>query len=67
LSSKETPIISNPLAWNSLYNATTLGFSIRQGLHHEAQKSSSVTFPKDSLSETAFPFGAEAEKSGAFF
>ncbi len=35
--------------------ATTLGFSFRQGPHHEAQKSTIVTFPKLSLREMVFP------------
>lgn len=43
--------------------ATTFGFSLRQGPHHEAQKSTIVTFPKLSLRETVFPCGLGAEKS----
>src|SRR6187402_3624695 len=43
--------------------ATTFGFSFRQGPHHEAQKSTIVTFPKLSLRETVFPCGLGAEKS----
>lgn len=65
-SSKETPIITNPLECNSLYNATTFGFSIRHGLHQDAQKSISVTFPNDFFKEIVFPSGDSAEKSGAF-
>src|SRR6188768_3595967 len=43
--------------------ATTFGFSFRQGPHHEAQKSTIVTFPKLSFRETVFPSGLGAEKS----
>lgn len=61
--SKETPIIFSPFECNSLYIATTFGFSLRHGPHHEAQKSTIVTLPKLSLSETTFPSGFGAEKS----
>ena len=63
--SKDTPIMFKPLACNSLYSATTLGFSFLQGAHHEAQKSMSVTFPKDCFKEITFPSGFLALKSGA--
>jgi hypothetical protein len=43
--------------------ATTFGFSFRQGPHHDAQKSTIVTFPKLSLREITFPSGLGAEKS----
>src|SRR6187431_3198092 len=43
--------------------ATTFGFSCLQGPHHDAQKSTIVTFPKLSLRETVFPCGLGAEKS----
>ncbi|MDW8851827.1 hypothetical protein SD960_17125 [Flavobacterium sp. MMLR14_040] len=43
--------------------ATTFGFSFLHGPHHEAQKSTIVTFPKLSLSEITFPSGFGAEKS----
>jgi hypothetical protein len=43
--------------------ATTFGFSTLQGPHHEAQKSTIVTFPKLSLSEITLPSGLGAEKS----
>src|SRR5699024_5962308 len=61
--SNETPIMFKPFECNSLYIATTFGFSFRQGPHHEAQKSTIVTFPKLSLSETCLPSGLGAEKS----
>lgn len=54
-----------PLLCNSLYKATTLGFSCLHGPHQEAQKSIIVTFPKDSFKETVFPSGVFAEKSAA--
>jgi hypothetical protein len=36
-------------------------FSLRQGAHHDAQKSTIVTFPKLSLRETTFPSGLEQQ------
>lgn len=39
-----------------------LGFSFRQGLHQEAQKSTIVILPKLSFNETTFPAGLGAEK-----
>ena len=56
-----------PLLCNSLYNATTFGFSALHGPHHDAQKSIIVTFPKDSFKETVFPSGVFAEKLAALF
>ncbi len=38
------------------------GFSARQSPHHEAQKSTIVTFPKLSLRLTTLPSGFGAEK-----
>ena len=55
----------NPLACNSLYNATTFGFSALHGPHQEAQKSIIVTFPRDSFKEIILPSGDFAEKSAA--
>lgn len=65
-SSKETPIMFKPLLCNSLYNATTFGFSALQGPHQDAQKSTIVTFPRLSFKETVFPSGVFAENSAAF-
>ena len=56
-------MIFKPFECNSLYNATTLGFSCLHGPHQEAQKSTIVTFPKLSFRETIFPSGLGAEKS----
>jgi hypothetical protein len=39
------------------------GFSLRQGPHHEAQKSTIVILPKLSFKEITFPSGLGAEKS----
>lgn len=64
-SSKDTPIMFKPLLCNSLYKATTFGFSALQGPHHDAQKSIIVTFPKLSFKETVLPSGVFAEKSAA--
>nr|WP_230470652.1 hypothetical protein [Flavobacterium cheongpyeongense] len=61
--SNETPMIFNPFECSSLYMATTLGFSFLHGPHHEAQKSTIVTFPKLSLSDILLPSGLGAEKS----
>jgi hypothetical protein len=54
-----------PLLCNSLYNATTFGFSALHGPHQDAQKSIIVTFPIDSFKEMVFPSGVFAEKSAA--
>ena len=43
--------------------ATKFGFSALHGGHHDAQKSTIVTFPKLSLREIIFPSGLGAEKS----
>jgi hypothetical protein len=43
--------------------ATTFGFSALHGPHHEAQKSTMVTFPKLCFREISFPWGFGAEKS----
>ena len=58
-------MIFKPLAWNSLYNATTFGFSFLQGPHQDAQKSIIVSFPKALLSEVFSPTVLGAEKLGA--
>src|SRR5690606_29173283 len=63
--SRETPIMLSPLACSSLYIATTLGFSTLHGLHHDAQKSITVTLPIDSFSDIALPSGLGAENAGA--
>ena len=65
LSSRETLIIFNPFLWNSLYKATTFGFSSLHGWHHDAQKSIKVTLPRLSFNETIFPDGLGALKLGA--
>ena len=59
-------MIFKPLLCNSLYKATTFGFSCLHGPHHDAQKSTIVTFPKLSFKETVFPSGVFAEKFEAF-
>jgi hypothetical protein len=46
--SNETPTMLSPLS-ASLYNCNNIWFSLRQGAHHDAQKSTIVTFPKLSL------------------
>src|SRR6187402_2335239 len=46
-----------------LYTATTFGFSIRHGPHHDAQKSSSTYLPRKSESFTTFPSTSGSEKS----
>lgn len=65
--SKETPMIFNPFACNSLYKATIFGFSLRHGGHQDAQKSTMVTFPKLCFKLITFPCGLGAEKSALHF
>ena len=43
------------------------GFSLRQGPHHDAQKSTMVILPRLSFNETFFPAGLGAEKSALHF
>jgi hypothetical protein len=57
----------NPFDCYSLYSATTFVFSALQGPHHEAEKSTIVTFPKLSFKETILPSGFGAEKSDLHF
>src|SRR5258705_13774764 len=52
---------------NLLYAATTLGFSMRQGLHQLAQKSTNTYFPRKELSFISFPFTSGMAISGASF
>src|SRR5690606_33666237 len=65
LRSKETPTTFSPFSWYSLYSFTKFGFSTLQGLHHAAQKSRIVTFPKEDFKDMISPSGVGAEKSGA--
>jgi|SRR5579875_2184526 len=64
-SSKETPIISNPLERNCCSNCTNHGISIAQGPHQVAQKFNSTTLPRKSESETRLPLASVKVKSGA--
>ena len=43
--SSDTPRISKPASWYSLYISTTSGLALRHGPHQLAQKSISSTFP----------------------
>jgi hypothetical protein len=54
--SNETPTMLSPLS-ASLYRLQQHLVFFRQGAHHDAQKSTIVTFPKLSLRETTFPSG----------
>src|ERR1700730_6584030 len=65
--SNETPRIVKFLFLNLLNAITTFGFSILQGLHQLAQKSTSKYFP---LNEDIFltcPFVSGKARSGAIF
>ena len=59
-------IISKPLSWYLSYRLTRFGFSIRQGLHHDAQKSIIVTFPLILFRSNKIPFELGPEKAGTF-
>src|SRR5690606_470480 len=63
--SNETPNTSNPLSLYLWYILTTLGFSMRQGLHHAAQKSINTYFPRKEDSATVSPSGVGKAMSGA--
>ena len=63
--SNEKLKISNPFSLYSLYNLTTLGFSARQGLHQDAQKSSKTVFPFKSDNFIISPLGFGKAMSGA--
>ena len=51
-SSKDTPNTSRPLSRYLLYNRITLGFSARQGPHHDAQKSTNFALALIPCNET---------------
>src|SRR4051812_35090618 len=63
--SRETPRIVKFLSLNLLKALTTFGFSLRQGPHQLAQKSTSTYFPRSELSDICFPVGSGIEISGA--
>src|SRR5690606_7683095 len=65
--SSETPRIVKFLSLNLLYAATRWGFSIRQGRHQLAQKSTSTYFPFKELSAKGLPLISGNTKSGACF
>ena len=65
-SSSDTLITARPLSLKSSYSFTILGFSIRQGPHHEAQKSMIFNFPFTLYSDTCPPSGVGKVKSGAW-
>src|SRR5688572_13335851 len=66
-SSMETLMISRPLLRHLSYNASRLGFSARQGLHQEAQKSIITTLLLREESAMFFPSGVGRSKSGGLF
>src|SRR2546425_7895290 len=49
--SSDTPAISKSLRSNSRYSSAMCGNSSRQGSHHDAQKFTSVTLPRNARSE----------------
>ena len=54
-----------PRPGSSSYAATNCGISLRQGLHHVAQKFSTTGCPRKSLSRVSPPATASSRKSGA--
>src|SRR5690348_13844180 len=56
----------NPFFANSLYAFTTFGFSLLQGPHQLAQKSTSTYLPCNEDSANVFPLGVCCKISGAF-
>src|SRR5829696_2741015 len=65
LRSSDTPSIVKFLFLNFSWAATTLGFSMRQGPHQLAQKSTSTYFPRNDDSETGLPAVSFCVKSMA--
>src|SRR6478672_4370104 len=61
--SSDTPSTVKLLFLNLLYAATTFGFSILQGLHQLAQKSTSTYFPRKEEIFTIFPEVSACENS----
>src|SRR5256885_534476 len=63
--SSEIAAIAKSLRSNSRYNAAMWGNSSRQGSHHEAQKFTSVTFPRNVAVVSVSPARSGSAKAGA--
>src|SRR5205823_13467366 len=62
--SSDTPAISKSLRSNSRYSSAMCGNSSRQGSHHDAQKFTSVTLPRNAASLTVSPARSEERRVG---
>src|SRR2546425_3545778 len=62
--SSDTPAISKSLGSNSRYSAAMGGNSSRQGSHHDAQKFTSVTLPRNPASLTVSPARSGSSRAG---
>src|SRR5206468_4128458 len=63
--SSDTAAISKSLRSNSRYSSAMCGNSSRQGSHHDAQKLTSVTLPRNPASVTVSPAGSGKANTGA--
>src|SRR5213592_1222586 len=62
--SSDTPAISKSLRSNSRYSSAMCGNSSRQGSHHDAQKFTSVTLPRNPASLTVSPLRSGSASAG---
>src|SRR2546428_9312845 len=62
--SSDTPAISKSLRSNSRYNSAICGNSSRQGSHHDAQKLTSVTLPRNPANVTVLPARSGSANAG---
>src|SRR5439155_407999 len=62
--SSDTPAISKSLRSNSPYSSAMCGSSSRQGSHHDAQKFTSVTLPRNAASLTVSPARSGSASAG---
>src|SRR6266850_5057709 len=62
--SSDTPAISKSLRSNSRYSSAIWGNSSRQGSHHDAQKFTSVTLPRNPASVTVSPARSGSANAG---
>src|SRR6056300_951034 len=61
--SRLTPMMLNPRSLYASYRPTSAGFAARQGLHHDAQKSISLSFPSTLNKLSISPSGVAGLKS----
>src|SRR5881628_3805678 len=62
--SSDTPAISKSLRSNSRYSSAMCGNSSRQGSHHDAQKLTSVTLPRNPANVTVLPARSGSANAG---